>query len=62
MKKPSMKKLANFIIGSAVDMFGSFDNCPNDVKSLMLERVSKRFNVSETDLMAEITTILVFGE
>ena len=62
MKKPSMKKLANFIISSAVDMYGSFDNCPNDVKSLMLEKVGKRFNVSETDLMAEIATILVFGE
>jgi hypothetical protein len=57
-----MKKLANFIISSAANMYGSFDNCPNDVKSLMLEKVGKRFNVSETDLMAEITTILVFGE
>ena len=62
MKKPSMKKLANFIISSAVNMYGSFDNCPNDVKSLMLEKVGKRFNVSETDLMVEITAILVFGE
>ena len=57
-----MKKLANFVISSAVDLFGSFDKCPENVKSMMLEKVSKKFGVSESDLIAEIATVLVFGK
>lgn len=57
-----MEKLAKFIIGNATNLYGSFDKCPEDVKSMMLQKVSKKFGVSETDLITEIATILTFGE
>ena len=56
-----MEKLANFVINSAVDLYGSFAKCPENVKSMMIQKVSKRFGVKESDLIAEIATILVFG-
>lgn len=57
-----MEKLAKFIIDNANNLFGSFDKCPEDVKSVMIKKVSKKFGVSETDLIGEIATILMFGE
>lgn len=57
-----MEKLASFVISSAVDSFGSFSKCPAEVKSMMIEKVCKKFGVKEIDLIAEIATILAFGE
>lgn len=55
-----MEKLAKFIIDNATNLFGSFDKCPEDAKSMMIEKVSKKFGVSESDLICEIATILMF--
>lgn len=56
-----IENVAKFVINSAVDLFGSFDKCPEDAKSMMIEKVSKKFGFSESDLIAEIATILMFG-
>lgn len=55
----NMKKLANFVIDNAVNLYGSFAKCPENIKSMMIEKVSKKFGVDETDLMAEIAEMLL---
>ena len=54
-----MEKLAKFIIDNATNLFGSFEKCPEGVKSMMIEKVGKKFGVSETDLISEIAELLI---
>lgn len=56
----NIKKLAKFIIDNTTNLFGSFAKCPEDAKSMMIKNVSKKFGVSESDLIAEIATVLMF--